>query len=135
MPRQITQCPACDSPLRVSELSCTRCETTLQGTFASAPLARIPTEHQRFIETFVLCRGVIRDMERELGVSYPTVRARLDAAVSALETILDAEPPSLPREPVLPPPAREDSRKRLLRDVAEGRLTPTQAAEALRGLP
>ena len=108
----------------------------LQGTFASAPLAMLPVEHQRFIETFVLCRGVIRDMERELGVSYPTVRARLDAAVSALETVLEPESFSQPREPVLPPLSYpgEDSRKRLLRDVEEGRLTPAQAAQALRNL-
>ncbi|MBC8136647.1 MAG: DUF2089 domain-containing protein [Fibrella sp.] len=135
MPRQITQCPKCDASLRISELSCTHCDTKLQGTFLSAPLAMLPAEHQRFIETFVLCRGVIRDMERELGVSYPTVRARLDAAVSALETVLDPEPVSLPREPVLPPPTyplRDNLRKRLLRDVEEGRLTPAQAAEALR---
>lgn len=97
----------------------------------------LPVEHQRFIETFVLCRGVIRDMERELGVSYPTVRARLDAAVLALESVLDPEPVSLPREPIFPPshPFRDDSRKRLLRDVEEGRLTPAQAAEALRNMP
>jgi hypothetical protein len=136
MQRQITQCPVCDAALRVSELSCTNCDTKLQGTFTSAPLAMLPVEHQRFIETFVLCRGVIRDMERELGVSYPTVRARLDAAVSALETVLEPEPPSLSREPVLPslPRPRDDHRRRLLRDVEEGRLTPAQAAEALRNL-
>ncbi|MBC7806823.1 MAG: DUF2089 domain-containing protein [Akkermansiaceae bacterium] len=136
MPRQITQCPMCDSSLRVSELSCSNCDARLQGTFSSAPLATLPVEHQRFIETFVLCRGVIRDVERELGVSYPTVRARLDAAVSALETVLDPEPASLAREPVLPTPhpPRDDSRKRLLRDVEEGRLTPAQAAEALRSM-
>ena len=96
----------------------------------------LPVEHQRFIETFVLCRGVIRDMERELGVSYPTVRARLDATVAALETVLETDPASLSRTsgPVPPGHPRDDSRKRLLRDVEEGRLTPAQAAQALRGM-
>ncbi len=135
MARQITQCPTCDASLRISELSCTLCDTRLHGTFASAPLAALPVDHQRFIETFVLCRGVIRDMERELGVSYPTVRARLDATVLALESVLDAERPPTPplSTPSNTPPPR-DSRKRLLRDVEEGRLTPAQAAEALRNL-
>ncbi len=129
MPRQITQCPVCDAPVRVTELSCTACETRLQGTFPAAPLAELPAEHQRFIETFVLCRGVIRDVERELGVSYPTVRARLDAVVLALEAIIEPEPGSTRIAQ-----RRDEHRRRLLREVEEGRLSPTEAAEALRRL-
>ena len=122
-PRQITQCPMCDAGLRVSELSCTVCETRISGAFVSAPLARLPTEQQRFVETFVRCRGVLRDVERELGVSYPTVRARLDAAVAALETVIES-----------PRPEANPSRTQLLRDVESGRLSPADAAQALRRL-
>lgn len=127
-PKQITQCPVCDASLRVTELSCPACETRLAGTFLAAPLAALSAEHQRFVETFVLCRGVIRDVERELGVSYPTVRARLDAAVAALETVLRAAPSQTAAE------GGSVSRKRLLRDVETGKLSPANAAELLRNL-
>ena len=132
MSRQITQCPLCDAPLRVTEVSCMACNASLRGTFGSAPLARLSAEHQRFVETFVLCRGIIRDVERELGVSYPTVRARLDAAVAALEAIVEAEPDS--SRPSEASPAQGDERKRLLAAVGAGRLSPAEAATALRKL-
>ena len=131
MPRQISQCPLCDAPLVVSEVSCTGCAATVRGAFTSAPLSRLSADQQRFAETFLLCRGVIRDVERELGVSYPTVRARLDGVVSALETVLQTDPPSVPR-PTVPEP--DDLRRRLLRDVQDGRISPADAIDALHRL-
>jgi hypothetical protein len=97
------------------------------------PLARIASEHQQFIETFVLCRGIIRDVERALGISYPTVRARLDAAVSALEAaVRPADVPVRNLDRSLP---EEDMQRReILRQVAAGDLTPSAAAERLRTL-
>lgn len=137
-PRRISQCPVCDAPLRITELSCTACETRLQGVFPPAPLARLSPEHQRFIETFVRCRGVIRDVERALGISYPTVRARLDAAVVALEAVMSAEPPSPSAlaAPTMAPESGADERRRreILRRVAEGEMEPAEAAERLRRL-
>lgn len=124
MKKQITQCPACDAALCVSELSCTVCDTRLSGTFDSPPLARLSPEHQRFAETFLLCRGVIRDVERDLGVSYPTVRARLDAAVSALEQMVESAK--------VAPSTKADNRQQILRDVQTGRISPADAAAALR---
>ena len=135
MSRQVTQCPVCDAPLRITELSCSHCTTKLHGDFPPAPLARLSGEHQRFIETFVRSRGIIRDVERALGISYPTVRARLDAAVAALEaaTAEDRADTAL----AVATEAREDreSRRRsLLRQVEAGTLTAGDAADALRHL-
>lgn len=132
MKREVSQCPVCDAALQVTELSCTACDTRLKGTFPAPPLARLPEEHQRFIEVFLRCRGVIRDVERALGISYPTVRARLDAAVTTLEDLLDAPAPQAP--PVPPTGGGEERRRQILRDVAEGRLDASQAAEALKSL-
>lgn len=120
MNRSPQQCPVCDEPLRISELSCPACQTRLCGEFPPPPLARLAPEHQSFIETFVRCRGVIRDVERVLGISYPTVRARLDAAVGALEATLAA-----------PPPDNAPRRRAILRQVEEGTLTPADAARLL----
>lgn len=129
-PRSITQCPVCDAALRVTELSCVRCDTRLQGAFAAPPLAQLPEEHQRFVATFVLCRGVIRDVERALGVSYPTVRARLDAAVQALERLITEPLPASPRGE----PSFTARRRALLQQVEDGVLDPAEAADALRRL-
>lgn len=114
-------CPVCESVLRVSELSCTACRTRLCGDFPPPPLARLSQEHQSFIETFVRCRGVIRDVERMLGISYPTVRARLDAAVNALEGAL-TEPTVAPDNP---------RRHAILRQVEDGTLTVAEATKLL----
>lgn len=120
MNRSPQQCPVCESALRVSELSCPACRTRLCGEFPPPPLARLAQEHQSFIETFVRCRGVIRDVERMLGISYPTVRARLDAAVHALEGALTDEPtPENPR------------RRAILRQVEEGSLSVAEATKLL----
>ncbi len=130
MLRKVSQCPVCDASLRVTELSCPVCETRLHGNFPPPPLARLAREQQEFIETFVLCRGVIRDVERALGLSYPTVRARLDSAVTALETAVQAEQNE--RAPVTPPRAADARRHDLLRRVADGSLSASDAADALR---
>lgn len=134
----------CDGRLRTTELTCERCATRLCGTFVAdpPPLARLAPEHQHFVETFVRCRGVIRDVEKALGLSYPTVRARLDAAVAALEqaaratdTTGDAMVAS--PDPPAPAPAAPDNlqqRRDLLEQVAAGRLDPARAVEALRRL-
>lgn len=135
MSRQITQCPSCDSSLRITELSCTQCGTRLQGRFPEAPLARLSAEHQRFVETFVRCRGVIRDVERVLGVSYPTVRARLDNVVVALEEALSEDSgESTPSQNRPEERWREQRRNELLRQVEAGVLDAADAAEALRAL-
>jgi len=144
MLRQVSQCPVCDAALRVSELSCPACQTRLHGDFPPPPLARLAREQQEFIETFVLCRGVIRDVERALGISYPTVRARLDSAVLALENAVEAERSERAPAPPPAPPARSsvsnnrapgqaDARRHdLLRRVAQGTLSASDAADALR---
>jgi hypothetical protein len=131
MARQVTACPVCDAPLQVTELTCAACRTRLHGHFPPPPLARLAPEHQAFIETFVRSRGVIRDVERALGISYPTVRARLDAAVEALEEVLrsggSAPDSGAARK-------REARRRSVLQQVEEGSLEPDEAAEILRRL-
>lgn len=147
MARQVTQCPVCDAPLRITELTCVACDTKMHGVFPPAPLARLPREHQQFVETFLLCRGVIRDVERVLGISYPTVRARLDAAVTALETALTEDKQQRAERAAVASAsaaaataasdadvAREDRRRELLRQVEEGLIDPAEAARRLRHL-
>ena len=77
-------CPACGRGLVVSELRCSGCQATLKGEFPPGPLARLHREQQQFMLVFVRNRGNLREVERELNLSYPTIRARLDQLVSAL---------------------------------------------------
>lgn len=80
-------CPACGSPLAVTELRCEDCQSTVQGAFGPGALARLPKEQQGFLVAFVRSRGNIRELERELGLSYPTIRARLDQLIAALDEV------------------------------------------------
>ena len=85
MRTMIGKCPACDSrEFEISRLRCTKCETSIEGRFKISKLGRLSTEHQNFIEIFIKCRGNIKDVERELGISYPTVRSKLDRVIQAL---------------------------------------------------
>ncbi len=78
------KCPLCSGELEVTEVHCLQCDVQMHGQFALAPYRNLDAEQIRFLETFLRCRGVIRDMEAALGISYPTVRARLDALLVSL---------------------------------------------------
>jgi hypothetical protein len=77
-------CPVCSRELMISSLSCNHCQTRIEGSFSSCKFCRLPVEQQEFIEVFLKCRGSIKDVEKELGISYPTVRNRLDGVIQAL---------------------------------------------------
>ncbi len=79
-----SKCPLCSGALEMTETSCLDCGVQMRGHFTLAPYRNLDAEQIKFLETFLRCRGVIRDMEAALGISYPTVRARLDALLSAL---------------------------------------------------
>src|SRR5919199_702495 len=83
-PEVTGRCPMCEAELMVTHLRCDRCGTGLEGTFRLSKFGRLPREQLRFVEVFVKNRGVIRDVERELNISYPTVRSRLDEVIRAL---------------------------------------------------
>jgi len=71
-------CPACDEDLQVKRLRCPTCETEVEGAFGLPGLARLPVEDQAFIWEFVKASGSLKAMAKLLGLSYPTVRNRLD---------------------------------------------------------
>ena len=80
----IATCPVCSNELTVTRLHCRSCGTTLEGDFAVGRFGRLNREQMALLESFLRSRGNLREMERELGISYPTVRARVDALVRAL---------------------------------------------------
>ncbi len=84
--RILQECPLCKTTLKVRVLQCPSCQTKIEGTF-DPPLSKMFTLSTRdvdFIELFVRVRGNIKEMEKALGLSYPTVRSMLDGVIERL---------------------------------------------------
>ncbi len=80
----VGRCPACGSDLEVTRLQCFNCDTAIEGRFETCKFCLLTREQRDFVETFLRVRGNIKEVERELGISYPTVRSRLDQVIRAL---------------------------------------------------
>lgn len=82
--RLIGKCPVCSGRLRAVRLKCGKCGTVIENEFELSKFEHLREDQLGFMETFIKCRGNIKDVEKELGVSYPTVRAKLDEVILAL---------------------------------------------------
>jgi hypothetical protein len=80
----ISTCPVCSSELAITRLQCRGCGTAIEGEFNVGRFGRLNREQLALLESFLRARGNAKELERELKVSYPTVRARIDALVRAL---------------------------------------------------
>jgi len=80
----ISTCPVCAGELSVTRLHCRSCGTALEGDFSVGRFGRLNRDQLTLLESFLRSRGNLREMERELGISYPTVRSRVEALVRAL---------------------------------------------------
>ena len=125
---KLNGCPVCTGPLTVTELSCRRCDVRVGGSFEPGRFDRLTAEQTTFLETFLRCRGVIRDVEAALGISYPTVRARLDGLLSAL----DLDGPAVVVDEGNPDLAAR--RREVLQDIDSGRISPDDGLRILETL-
>ena len=80
----IATCPVCSDELTITRLHCRSCGTALEGEFGVGRFGRLDREQMSLLESFLRARGNLKEMERVLGISYPTVRGRVDALVRAL---------------------------------------------------
>lgn len=80
----ITVCPVCDGALNVTRLQCSTCHTTIENKFSMSNLAKLSKEQMKFVEVFLISRGNIKEVEKALGISYPTVRSKLNEIVHLL---------------------------------------------------
>jgi hypothetical protein len=91
-----THCPVTHHPLEVTRLHCPESGVTIEGQFVPNEFALLPQEHLEFLRVFVKVRGNLKEMERILGVSYPTVRLRFENMLKTLG--YDFEPVETSRE-------------------------------------
>jgi hypothetical protein len=125
-----TQCPICGDELRVTRLHCDGCDSTIEGQFALGRWLRLSPEQLAFANVFIKRRGKIKDVEDELGISYPTVVSRLNELIFAMGYDVEPGPPSDDGAPS----ERSTARQAILDRVASGELTPADAARQLRSM-
>ena len=78
------KCMICGGTMHVTRLKCDTCESELSGSFAPCRFCSLDPQNLAFLEIFIKNRGSIKDIEREMGISYPTVRNNLDNLLTAL---------------------------------------------------
>ncbi len=140
----ISTCPVCSSELAVTRLHCRSCGTTLEGDFSVGRFGRLSRDQMTLLESFLRSRGNLRDMERELGISYPTVRSRVEALVRALgfgargdEDDTDDTDESSAARAAQAGTTRQsllDSRQSILERLARHDISAEEAAQAIRAL-
>ena len=135
----IAKCPVCSDELTITRLHCRSCGSALEGEFGVGRFGRLNREQMSLLESFLRSRGNLKEMERELGISYPTVRGRVDALVRALglgEASVDEALDEVEAEAAgaVAEPAAADQRRAILEKLARREMSAEEAAEALRAL-
>lgn len=77
MNRRLKKCPVCNGDLQIVEYRCPSCKTNIRGEFGIGDFAALSSAQQQFVKTFICCGGNIREVEKELKISYPTVKNKL----------------------------------------------------------
>jgi hypothetical protein len=109
-------CPFCSGELRIGKLVCNGCDTQIETSLPIPLFFRLPEELQQFILVFLRCRGSIRDVEKELGISYPTVCKKLELVNQLLNST-----------------AKPVNAREVLERVERGEITAAEAARILKG--
>jgi hypothetical protein len=133
----IATCPVCANELTVTRLHCRSCGTALEGEFGVGRFGRLDRDQMRLLESFLRSRGNLKEMERELGISYPTVRGRVDALVRALGLGEGGDDDLETDDELAADEARADAsaeRRQILERLARKEIGAEEAAEALRAL-
>ena len=101
MKKIISRCPVCNNELTVSRLKCDSCDTVIENNFKLSKFDYLSDEELYFTETFIRCRGNIKEVEKELGISYPTVRSKLDAVIKKLGYEAGIDEQTIKKEEIL----------------------------------
>lgn len=122
------KCPVCGEKLSITKLSCPKCTTAIEGDFQPCEFCRLPEEDLEFIKVFIKCRGNIKDVEKELGISYPTVRGKLDSTIRGLGFEVST------KETLKENDDKVNARNEILDQLSKGEITPKEATEKIKNL-
>jgi hypothetical protein len=116
--RRLSTCPVCGGTLKIIKYKCERCETEISGEFPIEEFASLNDEQLVFLKVFIRTRGNLSELQKEIGVSYPTAKARLEDLVRAMgyETEDDSRAKTL----------------KILEKIENGEITPEEAKEILK---
>ena len=121
MTLMITICPVCSDRLSVQRLHCRSCDTSIEGHFETGRMGNLSSEQLIFVETFIRCEGKLNRMERELGMSYPTLRSRLTEVIRQMGFEIGPEEVGL----------SDDERHHILDELAAGKISSEKAMSLL----
>ncbi len=110
-------CPVCSERLALTRLTCPSCSTELSGGFATCEFCALSDEDRDVLRVFLASRGNMKELERHLGVSYPTARARFDSLLAKIGI----------ERPAVPAPSRME----LMEQVARGEIDVNEALARL----
>ncbi len=120
MKEALGKCPVCEKDLTITRLHCSHCNTTIEGNFSLCKYCRLTEKQKQFIEAFIKCRGNIKEVEKDLGISYPTVRGRLDDVITALGySIKETE--------------KDKNKKEILNMLSRGEISHDEAIRLMQG--
>jgi hypothetical protein len=114
----IGECPICHSDLKVTKLECVKCHTEISGNFTLSKFNYLSKEHLFFIEVFIKNKGNIKAIEKELGISYPTVKKNLDEVIVHLGYEVSQE--------------ERIKTDDIFKKLEQGEITPQEAAKLLK---
>lgn len=118
--------PVTGGDLYISELTAEDSGVTIRGKFAIPRYAQLDKDQAKFLETFLRCRGMLSAVEKQLGLSYPTVRARLDSLLEALDLSPIKENGKKEKGKI------DERRKKILDQLERGEISPDEAKVKIR---
>ena len=116
------KCPVCGEDLTVTRLHCRNCDSAIEGQFGLGRFYQLKPEQLHFVETFIRCEGKLNKVQEGLGLSYPTVRSRLQDVIRALGYEVKEDLSMAPEQ-----------RKGILDELAQGKITSEEAIRLLQG--
>ncbi len=100
MNKRLKNCPVCNSNLDIVEYNCPRCNTSIKGKFGVDDFSVLNTNQQEFVKVFICCQGNIKEVEKSLKISYPTVKNKL-AEITAVLCPQKKQAPKFKSEDIL----------------------------------
>ncbi|MEJ2411421.1 MAG: DUF2089 domain-containing protein [Anaerolineales bacterium] len=119
-----SQCPICGGEISVTRIHCRDCNTSIEGQFYSRTFSQLTPKQMEFVETFIRLEGKITHMEKELNLSYPTIRKMLHDVIRAL----GYEPGGEDELAEL----SEEERQQILNELDSGKITLEDALKKLK---